>query len=210
MKILHIGQMIGGLDIYIRNSIVYNKEKDNEYVIVCGKDDKHQPVIRNGVEVKEYPISLFRSLNPVNDLKALITAKVEADQALVKKKSAEWKAIMEGMSFNAFLLFHSKMNELMKTKKAILVKYGFLATEMLDNHKRYWASSYYWHNKEYDEQEYIMYRKQTEIIVTIFYEGILRGTQYGNHPRTKYALKIHSIIEELMNKDWSKVNNNIK
>lgn len=202
--------MIGGLDIYIRNSIVYNKEKDNEYVIVCGKDDKHQPVIRNGVEVKEYPISLFRSLNPVNDLKALITAKVEADQALVKKKSAEWKAIMEGMSFNAFLLFHSKMNELMKTKKAILVKYGFLATEMLDNHKRYWASSYYWHNKEYDEQEFIMYRKQTEIIVTIFYEGILRGTQYGNHPRTKYALKIHSIIEELMNKDWSKVNNNIK
>ena len=202
--------MIGGLDIYIRNSIVYNKEKDNEYVIVCGKDDKHQPVIRNGVEVKEYPISLFRSLNPVNDLKALITAKVEADQALVKKKSAEWKAIMEGMSFNAFLLFHSKMNELMKTKNAILVKYGFLATEMLDNHKRYWASSYYWHNKEYDEQEYIMYRKQTEIIVTIFYEGILRGTQYGNHPRTKYALKIHSIIEELMNKDWSKVNNNIK
>ena len=202
--------MIGGLDIYIRNSIVYNKEKDNEYVIVCGKDDKHQPVIRNGVEVKEYPISLFRSLNPVNDLKALITAKVEADQALVKKKSAEWKAIMEGMSFNAFLLFHSKMNELMKTKKATLVKYGFLASEMLDNHKRYWASSYYWHNKEYDEQEYIMYRKQTEIIVTIFYEGILRGTQYGNHPRTKYALKIHSIIEELMNKDWSKVNNNIK
>ena len=139
-----------------------------------------------------------------------VTAKVEADQALVKKKSAEWKAIMEGMSFNAFLLFHNKMNELMKTKKATLVKYGFLASEMLDNHKRYWASSYYWHNKEYDEQEYMRYRKQTEIIVTIFYEGILRGTQYGNHPRTKYALKIHSIIEELMNKDWSKVNETLK
>ena len=139
-----------------------------------------------------------------------VTAKVKADQALVKKKSEEWKAIMEGMSFNAFLLFHSKMNELMKTKKATLVKYGFLASEMLDNHKRYWASSYYWHNKKYDEYEYTTFRKQTEIIVTIFYEGILRGTQYGNHPRTKYALKIHSIIEELMNKDWSKVNNNIK
>ena len=40
-----------------------------------------------------------------------VTAKVEADQALVKKKSEEWKAIREGMSFNAFLLFHSKMNE---------------------------------------------------------------------------------------------------
>ena len=72
MKILHIGQMIGGLDIYIRNSIIYNKVEGNEYVIACGKDDKHQPVIRNGVEVKEYPISLFCSLNPLNDLKALI------------------------------------------------------------------------------------------------------------------------------------------
>ena len=74
MKILHIGQMIGGLDIYIRNSIIYNNVEDNEYIIACGKDDKHQPVIRNDVEVKEYPISLFRSLNPVNDLKALIEA----------------------------------------------------------------------------------------------------------------------------------------
>lgn len=46
MKILHIGQMIGGLDIYIRNSIIYNKVEGNEYVIACGKDDKHQPVIR--------------------------------------------------------------------------------------------------------------------------------------------------------------------
>lgn len=126
------------------------------------------------------------------------------------EKCAEWKAIMEGMSFNAFMVFHSKMNELMKTKKATLVKYGFLTPQMQVDHKRYWAGSYYWHNKEYDEQEYMTYRKQTEIIVTIFYEGILRGTQYGNHPRTKYALKIHSIIEELMNRDWSKVNNNIK
>ena len=49
MKILHIGQMIGGLDIYIRNSIIYNKVGSNEYVIVCGKDDKHQPVVRNGI-----------------------------------------------------------------------------------------------------------------------------------------------------------------
>ena len=66
--------MIGGLDIYIRNSIIYNKVEGNEYVIACGKDDKHQPVIRNGAEVKEYPISLFRSLNPLNDLKALMEA----------------------------------------------------------------------------------------------------------------------------------------
>lgn len=38
--------MIGGLDIYIRNSIIYNKVEGNEYIIVCGKDDKYQPVIR--------------------------------------------------------------------------------------------------------------------------------------------------------------------
>ena len=38
--------MIGGSDIYIRNSIIYNKVEGNEYIIVCGKDDKHQPVIR--------------------------------------------------------------------------------------------------------------------------------------------------------------------
>ena len=71
MKILHLGQMIGGLDIYIRNSIMYNKTGSNEYVIVCGDDDKHQPVERNGTPVKEYHISLYRSLNPKNDLKAL-------------------------------------------------------------------------------------------------------------------------------------------
>lgn len=74
MKILHIGQMIGGLDVYIWNSIVYNKVESNEYVIVCGKDDRHQPVVKNGTAVKEYSISLFRSLNPMNDLKALIQA----------------------------------------------------------------------------------------------------------------------------------------
>ena len=95
MKILHIGQMIGGLDIYIRNSIIYNKVEGNEYIIACGKDDKHQPVIRNGVEVKEYPISLFRSLNPLNDLKALIEAvniirKEKPDVIHYEKKSKRY------------------------------------------------------------------------------------------------------------------------
>ena len=39
MKILHNGQMIGGLGVYIQNSIIYNKVESNEYVIVCGRDD---------------------------------------------------------------------------------------------------------------------------------------------------------------------------
>ena len=34
MKILHIGQMIGGLDVYIRNSIIYSKVENNGYIIV--------------------------------------------------------------------------------------------------------------------------------------------------------------------------------
>ena len=71
MKILHVGQMIGGLDIYIRNSIVYNKAH-NDYVIACGDGDKHNPVMREGKAVPEYQISLYRSLNPFKDLKALL------------------------------------------------------------------------------------------------------------------------------------------
>lgn len=74
MKILHIGQMIGGLDVYIRNSIMYNRVEDNEYVIVCGEADKHLPVVRNGMVVREIPIALYRSLNPFKDLKALLQA----------------------------------------------------------------------------------------------------------------------------------------
>lgn len=62
--------MIGGLDIYIRNSIVYNKA-NNDYIIVCGDKDKHQPVAIDGKHVREYHISIYRSLNPVKDLKAL-------------------------------------------------------------------------------------------------------------------------------------------
>lgn len=70
MKILHVGQMIGGLDVYIRNSIVYNNA-GNEYVIAHGDKDNSKPVLKDGKTVKEYTIPLYRSLNPINDLKAL-------------------------------------------------------------------------------------------------------------------------------------------
>lgn len=72
MKIMHIGQMIGGLDIYIRNSITNCKDDTMEYVIVCGKEDKHQPVIRNGKAVRELHISLYRNLNPLRDFIGLM------------------------------------------------------------------------------------------------------------------------------------------
>ena len=37
MKVIHIGQLIGGLDVYIRNTITYADE-DIDYVIVRGGD----------------------------------------------------------------------------------------------------------------------------------------------------------------------------
>ena len=77
--------MIGGLDIYIRNSIIYYKVKGKEYVIVCGKDDKHQPVIRK-VEIG-YLLTLDtaayadRIIQLVND-KELRTSMVEKSRVL--------------------------------------------------------------------------------------------------------------------------------
>ena len=42
MKILHIGQMIGGLDIYIRNSIIYLKSASNlNGNLNCSKELEH-------------------------------------------------------------------------------------------------------------------------------------------------------------------------
>lgn len=68
MKIMHIGQMIGGLDVYIRNSIIYCKDNTMEFVIICGRKDKHQPVIKNSKPIKEHQISMYRKLNPLYDL----------------------------------------------------------------------------------------------------------------------------------------------
>lgn len=70
-KILHIGQLIGGLDIYIRNTINYTDD-DFEFVIVHGEDDKSKPVIKHSVPVKEYKVRLYRNLNPIKDFRCLI------------------------------------------------------------------------------------------------------------------------------------------
>ena len=69
-KIMHVGQMIGGLDVYIRNSISYMKG-DFEYVIVHGEDDDSRPVVYKGKEIKEYKVALHRDLNFAKDLKCL-------------------------------------------------------------------------------------------------------------------------------------------
>ena len=73
MKILHIGQMIGGLDDYIRNSIQF-ASVDLDYVIMHGMDDYKTPVYCKGKEVKEYSSSLQRNLNPWKDVQTLYQA----------------------------------------------------------------------------------------------------------------------------------------
>lgn len=70
MKVLHIGQLIGGLDIYIRNSITF-ASGDIEYVIMHGRADNSRPVYSNGREVKEYLTALQRNLNLLKDMQAL-------------------------------------------------------------------------------------------------------------------------------------------
>lgn len=71
MKVLHVGQMIGGLGVYIRNTVTYISD-EFEFVIVHGETDNSKPVMKTGKEVKEYTISLYRKLNPLKDLKGLI------------------------------------------------------------------------------------------------------------------------------------------
>lgn len=71
MKVLHVGQMIGGLGVYIRNTVTYISD-EFEFVIVHGETDNSKPIAKNGKEVKEYTISLYRDLNPLKDLKGLI------------------------------------------------------------------------------------------------------------------------------------------
>lgn len=73
MKVLHIGQLIGGLDIYIRNSITF-ASGDIEYVIMHGENDNNKPVYSDGVVIKEYATALQRNLNIAKDLKALYQA----------------------------------------------------------------------------------------------------------------------------------------
>lgn len=87
MKILHLGQVIGGLDIYIRNSIIY-AEGDYEYILVHGDKDNNKPIEKNGERVKEYGISLYRNLNLWNDFKAIIQA-----VRIIRKRTAGFASL---------------------------------------------------------------------------------------------------------------------
>lgn len=73
MKILHIGNLKSGIDTYVRNTVALASD-DFEFVIVNGADDNSAPYMRHGKLVKTYGICMYRALNPVKDLKAVMQA----------------------------------------------------------------------------------------------------------------------------------------
>ena len=73
MKILHIGNLKSGIDTYVRNTVALASDKF-EFVIVNGADDNSKPYMRHGKQVKTYSIDMFRALNPVKDMKAVMQA----------------------------------------------------------------------------------------------------------------------------------------
>lgn len=73
MKILHIGNIKSGIDTYVRNTIDWAND-EFEFVIVNGADDKSEPYMRHGKPLPQYSISMYRTLNPFKDIKAVIQA----------------------------------------------------------------------------------------------------------------------------------------
>ena len=73
MKILHIGNLKSGIDTYVRNTVALADNRF-DFVIVNGADDKSEPYMRHGKALKQYSIDMYRALNPVKDLKAVIQA----------------------------------------------------------------------------------------------------------------------------------------
>lgn len=73
MKILHIGNLKSGIDTYVRNTVALASDKF-DFVIVNGADDNSKPYMRHGKQVKTYSIDMYRALNPVKDMKAVMQA----------------------------------------------------------------------------------------------------------------------------------------
>ena len=73
MKILHIGNLKSGIDTYVRNTVALASDKF-EFAIVNGADDNSKPYMRHGKQVKMYSIDMYRALNPVKDIKAVMQA----------------------------------------------------------------------------------------------------------------------------------------
>lgn len=57
MKVLHLGNLQSGIDIYVRNTVSL-VDKQFEFVIVSGADDNSALYIRNGETLKNYKINI--------------------------------------------------------------------------------------------------------------------------------------------------------
>lgn len=73
MKILHIGNLKSGIDTYVRNTVALASD-EFEFVIVSGADDNSEPYIRHGKPLPQYHIDMYRTLNPIKDIKAVCQA----------------------------------------------------------------------------------------------------------------------------------------
>ena len=69
MKVLHIGQLIGGIDVYIRN-IVSHTSPDITHVIVCGNGDNFNRDFFDNRGIVLYQVDLYRKLSAWNDIKS--------------------------------------------------------------------------------------------------------------------------------------------
>lgn len=73
MKILHIGNLKSGIDTYVRNTVAL-ASADFDFVIINGADDNSEAYLRNGKALTQYSICMYRALNPIRDVKAVIQA----------------------------------------------------------------------------------------------------------------------------------------
>jgi glycosyltransferase involved in cell wall biosynthesis len=74
MKVLHLGQAIGGIDVYIRNICKY-LPNDFEFVIIRGDADNSKPFFNIDKQlIFEYKIPLYRRISIINDVKSICQA----------------------------------------------------------------------------------------------------------------------------------------
>lgn len=75
LKIAHIGNSVGGVDVYMR-IIIKNLDQDKFInFVIHGQDDTNNPFIdSNGNHVVEYKTSILRDLSLLKDLKSIIDA----------------------------------------------------------------------------------------------------------------------------------------
>jgi glycosyltransferase involved in cell wall biosynthesis len=74
-KIAHIGQSIGGVDTYIRLLVAHLNVNNFKQIILHGKNENEANFKdKSGKAIKEFSISLIRSVNPIVDTLALLQA----------------------------------------------------------------------------------------------------------------------------------------